>query len=32
MVMDAKSYLNVNDLREIWKEEFLSSIKRELKI
>ena len=31
MVMDAKGYLNVNDLRKIWKEEFLPSIKRELK-
>ena len=31
MVIDAKGYLNVNELREIWKEEFLSSIKRELK-
>ena len=30
-MMDAKSYLNVNDLRKIWKEEFLPSIKRELK-
>lgn len=29
--MDAKGYLNVNDLRKIWKEEFLPSIKRELK-
>ena len=29
--MDAKDYLNVNDLRKIWKEEFLPSIKRELK-
>ena len=30
-MMDAKGYLNVNDLRKIWKEEFLPSIKRELK-
>ena len=29
--MDAKGYLNVNDLRKIWKEEFSPSIKRELK-
>ena len=29
--MDAKGYLNVNDLRKIWKEEFLPSIKCELK-
>ena len=30
-MMDAKSYLNVNDLRKIWKEEFLPSIKCDLK-
>ena len=30
-MMDAKGYLNVKDLRKIWKEEFLPSIKRELK-
>ena len=30
-MVDAKGYLNVNDLRKIWKEEFLPSIKRELK-
>ena len=28
--MDAKGYLNVNDLRKIWKEEFLPSIKCEI--
>ena len=30
-MMDAKGYLNVNDLRKTWNEEFLPSIKRELK-
>ena len=29
--MRIKGYLNFNDLRKIWKEEFLPSIKRELK-
>ena len=29
--MRIKGYLNVNDLRKIWKEEFLPSIKRELR-
>ena len=30
-MMDAKGYLNVNDSRKIWKEEFLPSVKRKLK-